>query len=374
MIYLDNNATTPVDPLVAELVGEVLPQCAANPISAHKLGQRVHERLKRARALVAELLGCKPREVVFTGGGSESNNMAIKGVAWSQAGQGRHLITSAVDHSAVTRAMDFLVPFGYEVTRLPVDSFGRVDPSHLEAALRADTILVSIMHAQNEVGTLQPIAELAALAKARGALFHCDASQSVGKIPTRVLELGVDMLTLAGHKFYAPKGIGALFLRDGLELEPLIHGAGHESGRRSGTHNTHGIVALGEAARLALSRGLPMSSRLRDRLWEGLVEELGERVVLNGHPELRLPNTLNVSFVGVEGAKLLEAADIAASTGSACHSGAVSPVLKAMGVEPERARGTVRLSLGRFTTDEEVERALVNLVTAYRKLAGATRR
>ncbi|MGE0492498.1 MAG: cysteine desulfurase family protein [Vulcanimicrobiota bacterium] len=374
MIYLDYNATTPVDPTIIELVGQVMRESSANPTSSHAPGLAVRERVETARTQLAELLAASPNEILFTGGGTESNNLAVKGIAWAHQDKGRHLITSVVDHAAVRLPMEFLARFGFEVTYLPVDEFGRVSPSDLAAALRDDTILVSIMQAQNEVGTLQPIAELASLAHSRGALFHCDASQAVGKVTTRVDELGVDLLTVAGHKFYAPKGCGALYLRDGVEISPLLHGAGHERGLRGGTLNSHGIIALGEAARLASEHGLPTSSRLRDILWDGLREALGGRVQLNGHPEHRLPNTLNVSFAGMQGTRLLEEAGIAASTGAACHSGEVSPVLKAMGISAERARGAVRLSLGRFTTEAEVATAVANLSRAYQQLAGAASR
>lgn len=374
MIYLDYNATTPVDPAIIELVAQVMRESSANPTSSHACGLAVRRRVEAARAQLAELLGAQPDEILFTGGGTESNNLAVKGIAWAHQERGRHLVTSVVDHAAVRLPMEFLTRFGFEVTYLPVDEFGRVAPADLQTALRDDTILVSIMQAQNEVGTLQPIAELAALAHARGALFHCDASQAVGKVITRVDELGVDLLTVAGHKFYAPKGCGALYLRNGIEISPLLHGAGHERGLRGGTLNNHGIIALGQAAQLADEHGLPASSKLRDELWSGLQTALGERVQLNGHPQQRLPNTLNVSFAGVQGTRLLEEAGIAASTGAACHSGEVSPVLRAMGISPERARGAVRLSLGRFTTDAEVATAIANLSRAYQKLAGAASR
>lgn len=367
-IYLDYNATTPVAPSVARVACEVLEEHYANPTSPHAMGRQLHERIKRARAMVAELLGCKPREIIFTSGGTEANNQAVKGVAFARAGRGKHLITSVVDHAAVRLPMKFLEGLGYEVTLLPVDQGGRISPQDLADNLRPDTTLVSILHAQNEVGTLQPIAELARLARSNGSLFHCDASQSVGKIPTLVDELEVDLLTVAGHKFYAPKGVGAIYIRDGVELEPLLHGAGHEDGKRAGTLNSAGIIALGEAAKLALEKGLPMSREVRDLLWSDLRSQLGDKVCLNADLDACLPNTLNMCFLGVSGRELLERAQVMASTGAACHSGEASPVLKAMGLGGDRARGTVRLSCGRFTTRDEAAEAAARLVTAYQQL------
>jgi cysteine desulfurase len=273
------------------------------------------------------------------------------------------VITSAVEHPATRQPCEFLRHLGCRISILPVDRHGQVDPDAVRRAIDRRTLLVSIMHANNEVGTLQLIREIAALAHERGVLVHTDAAQSLGKIPVDVNELGVDLLSVAGHKLYAPKGVGALYVRRGVKLEPLIHGGGHEAGRRAGTENVPYIVALGVACTLA-RRSLPLATdrlrRLRDRLWEKLRASLGDRVLLNGHPEQRLPNTLNVNFVNKIGAQLLqETPEIAASTGSACHEGAVclSPVLEAMGVAPELGRGAVRLSVGRYTTDEEVDRA-----------------
>lgn len=367
-IYLDHNATTPVDPLVAETHDQMNREYFANPTSSHAMGREVHERIKRARALVAELLGCKPREIFFTGGGTEANNMAVKGIAYRHQKKGRHLITSVVDHGAVGNSMRFLSGQGFETTELSVDQHGRVSVDELRQALRPDTILVAIMHAQNEVGTLQPIQELAQVCREAEVFFHCDASQSVGKIPTRMGDLGVDLLALAGHKFYAPKGVGALFVRDGVEIEASMHGAGHEGGLRAGTLNSAGIVALGEACKRAMERGLPMSSEARDLLWQRLQQELGDAVTLNGHPEFRLPNTLNVSFRAVSGAELLARCEIMASTGAACHSGESSPVLRAMQVSEEAARGTVRLSTGRDSRPDQMEEAARRLISAYREM------
>jgi cysteine desulfurase len=377
-IYLDYNATTPVDPAVfgamrayfSDAVG-LWNQRFGNPSSTHAYGKVAHDAVEQARREVAELLGAAPDEIVFTGGGSEASNQAIKGAVFVQLRslfarwfrREAHVIISAVEHPATTQPCAFLKRLGCRVTVVPVDRQGCVDPDAVRRALDRGATLVSIMHSNNEVGTLQPIRDIAALARARGALMHTDVAQSVGKVPVDVNELGVDLLTVAGHKLYAPKGVGVLYVRRGVQLEPLIHGAGHEGGRRAGTENVPYLVALGTACRLARESVPGATQRLRqlrDRLWERLRAGLGERIVLNGHPEQRLPNTLNVSFVGHIGADLLQSVpEIAASTGSACHEGKVtqSPVLCAMGVPPEIGRGAVRLSVGRFTTEEEVDRA-----------------
>jgi cysteine desulfurase len=364
-IYLDYNASTPLDPRVAAVMREIMEQDFGNPSSTHWAGAPAQDRLAAARRQVADLLGCSPREIVFTGGGSESNNLALKGLYFDSDRPNAHIITTRVEHPAIVEPCRFLERLGARLTLLPVDGSGRVDPDDLRRAVTADTVLISIMHANNEVGTIQPIEDCARIAREHGIPFHTDAAQSIGKLPTRVDDLGVDLLTIAGHKLYAPKGVGALYVREGIELEPLIHGAGHERGRRAGTESVLLAAALGQACELAgdLS-GVPRIQALRDRLWTGLVEHFGERVVLNGHPDERLPNTLNVSFVGRIGAEVLAALpEIAASTGSACHSGRVelSPVLAAMGVAPEIGAGAVRFSLGRPTTAEEIDTALQQL-------------
>jgi cysteine desulfurase len=374
-IYLDYNATTPVDPGVAEAMLPYLKEHYGNPSSTHSLGKAAHAAVERAREQVAALLGAHADEVVFTGGGSEASNQAIKGTVLARPrgwfgrwAKGGHLIISAVEHPATAQPCEFLRKLGCKVTVVPVDRQGLVDPADVRKALTRDTKLVSVMHANNEVGTLQPIKEIAEFTRHQGVLLHTDAAQSLGKVPVDVNDLGVDLLTMAGHKLYAPKGVGALYVRRGVTLEPLIHGAGHEGGRRAGTENVPYIVGLGAACEIA-RRGLPESARrlreLRDRLWECLRAGLGERVVPNGHPEKRLPNTLNANFVGHVGAELLEKVpEIAASTGSACHEGKVtqSPVLCAMGVPPEVGRGALRLTVGRFTTEDEVDRAAEVLI------------
>ena len=361
-IYLDYNATTPLDPAVVDAMLPYLREHFGNPSSAHAYGKTTHDAVEQARGKVAVLLGAGADEIVFTGGGTEASNQAIKGVVFpSLFGPGKqreaHVVISAVEHPATTQPCEYLKRFGCKVTVVPVDGQGLVDPAAVKAALRDGATLVSVMHSNNEVGTLQPIREIAEFAHERGALMHTDVAQSLGKVAVDVNELGVDLLTVAGHKLYAPKGVGALYVRSGVKVESLIHGAGHEGGRRAGTENVPYLVALGKACELARDH-LPAATtrlrQLRDRLWDRLRAALGERVRLNGHPERRLPNTLNASFVGHVGAELLERVpEIAASTGSACHEGKVtqSPVLSAMGIPPEIGRGALRLTVGRFTTE-----------------------
>jgi len=369
-IYLDYNATTPVDPLVADAIEPYLRQHFGNPSSTHIYGRNAHQAIERARQQVAQLIGAHADEIVFTGCATEANNLAIRGAARALRDKGRHLITSAVEHPAVEQPFQRLGDDGWEVTVIPVDSYGQVDPARLSDALREDTILVSIMHANNEVGTLQPVEDIAAITRQRGILLHTDAAQSTGKIPVSVDALGVDLLSMAGHKFYATKGVGALYVRRGTPLKPVLVGAGHEAGFRPGTENVPAIVGLGEAARIARehnSRGQQMST-LRNQLHTLLTEAI-PGLLLNGHPEQRLPNTLNLSFPGVDGRELLAhaTAEVAASVGSACHEDdeAVSGVLGAMGIEVGRARGAVRLSLGAPTTDAEIERVAKALIAAW---------
>ena len=378
-VYLDHNATTPIDPEVEEAM---LPYLRGglggrfgNPSSSHEYGRQAHAAVDAARSQVAELLGCASQEVVFTGCGSEADNLAVKGVAEANRGQGNHIITSQIEHPAVLNTCRYLERHSYDVTYLPVDEYGLVDAAAVEAAITERTILISIMHANNEVGTIEPIAAIGAIARSRGIPFHTDAAQSVGKIPTKVDELGVDLLAVAGHKLYAPKGIGALYVRQGTTLEPLIHGAGHEGSRRAGTENVAYIVALGKACEIAgrtMSEYGPRVWELRDRLYRLLCVGV-EGLRLNGNPTQRLPNTLNVSFPGVDGEQLLAITpEVAASTGSACHAGRTDPsaVLLAMGLSRQRALGAVRLSLGKFTSDTEIERAATALVSSYSELMG----
>ena len=358
-IYLDFNASTPLDPRIAEVMQDMLSDAYGNPSSTHWAGEPARVAVEAARRQVADLLGCKPQEVIFTSGGSESNNMAIKGIAEGHDPEQVHIITSQVEHPAVTEPCLYLERRGATISWLPVDRFGQVKPADVEAAIHPQTTLVTIMHANNEVGTIQPIEDIARIASAHGVPMHTDAAQSVGKISTRVDELGVDMLTIAGHKLYAPKGVGALFVREGIELPPLVHGAGHESGRRAGTESALLNAALGEACVLARElSGMIEIKALGDRFWQQLQKALGERVVMNGHPDERLPNTLNLSFPGQVGADVLAAMpELAASTGSACHAGMLemSPVLSAMGVSAEISAGAIRFSLGRSTTGQELD-------------------
>ncbi|MGE5228833.1 MAG: cysteine desulfurase family protein [Deltaproteobacteria bacterium] len=367
MIYLDYNASTPIAPEVREAMLPYLVQHYGNPSSAHWAGTPAARAVARARAQVAALLGCSPREVVFTSGGTEANNTALKGVVEASGLERPHIVTTAVEHPAVVEPCRYLERHGVDVTFVGVDGAGMVDPDDIAAAIRPETVLVSVMHANNEVGTIQPIAEVARVTREAGVLLHSDGAQSVGKIPTRVDDLGVDLLSIAAHKFYGPKGVGALYVREGTSLEPLMHGAGHEDGRRAGTENVLLDIALGAAAELAADLAWTHGAReLRDWTWLQMQDRWGERVALNGHPTERLPNTLNVSFLGRDGREILAAVpDVAASTGSACHSGGTepSPVLAAMGVPREAGAGAVRLSLGRMTTREELE-------TLVERLAG----
>ncbi|MBJ6724365.1 cysteine desulfurase family protein [Geomesophilobacter sediminis] len=381
-IYLDYNATTPVDPAVVEELLPSLKEEFGNPSSNHPYGRSAKQVVDLARSRVASLLGCDPTEIVFTSGGTESNNHALIGTALAHRGRGNHIITSEIEHPAVLNPLRWLEGQGFSVTYLPVDGSGQVDPEAVRRAITDRTVLISIMHANNEVGTVQPIAAIGAIARERGILLHTDAAQSIGKIPARVDELQVDLLSIAGHKLYAPKGIGALFVRRGVQLDSYLHGAGHEGGRRAGTENVPYIAALGKAVELAALRLETEAGKvhsLRERFHDALIRLAGD-VRLNGHSVDRLPNTLNVSFAGVVGADLLaRLPEIAASTGSACHdgSGELSGVLKAMGVPREQGFGAVRFSLGRLTTVDEVDRA-AELVAAkvkeIRAITGGTSR
>lgn len=363
-IYLDYNGTTPVDPRVVETMLPFLTRHFGNPSSSHIYAQVPRAAIATAREHVAHLLTCSPDEIIFTGGGSESDVLAIRGAALALRSHGNHIITQQTEHPAVREACRALEQLdGFRVTSLPVDDNGRVIPAALEAAITNKTVLVSIMLANNETGTLQPVAELARIAHQHHVLFHTDAAQAVGKIATHVSALEVDLLTVAGHKLYAPKGVGALYVRKGVQLEPIIAGGGQESGMRAGTENVASLVALGTACLLACEELVESQMRLgslRDRLHQRLEQSLPGMVHLNGHPTERLPNTLNVSIDGVIGEEVLAATPgIAASTGSACHAGTTSPsiVLSAMGVERARALGALRLTLGRWSTTDEVDQA-----------------
>ncbi len=373
-VYLDYNATTPIDPQVADAIEPYLREpLFGNPSSSHIYGQRAHDAVEKGRDQVASLLGAQHEEIIFTGCATEANNLAIRGVAAALCEHGRHIITSAIEHPSVTAPFRLLEKKGWEVTVLPVDEFGMVSPKSVAAAIRSDTVLVSIMHANNEVGTIQPLSAISEIIRPNGIVLHTDAAQSVGKIPVLVEKLGVDLLTLAGHKFYATKGVGALYVRKDTPVSPLLVGAGHERGLRPGTENVPAIVGLGEAARLA-SQGNGFDGvvlrMLRDKLHEHLQREI-PGLCLNGHPDSRLPNTLNVSFPNVSGRELLEhaAQDVAASVGSACHEDGdgVSGVLGAMGLSQQQAQGAIRLSVGLPTTEMDIERAANALVSALCK-------
>ena len=372
-IYLDYNATTPIDPEVAEAMRPYLFEYFGNPSSSHWYGIQTKKAVDEARRQVANLLHCNPEEVVFTSGGSESNNYAIKGTAFANREKGNHIITSTIEHPAVLKVCKYLAEKGFQITYLPVDEFCLVKPRELQESIRPQTILITIMHANNEVGTIQPIAEIAKIAKEHGIVFHTDAAQSVGKIPTRVDELEVDLLTIAGHKLYAPKGIGALYVRGGIRLEKLIHGADHEQDLRAGTENVLEIVGLGQACEIAkrdLEKNTHHMQKMRDLLYAGLRQQWGE-IRLNGHPEKRLPNTLSVCFKSIEANTLLaEIESVAASAGAACHSDSVrvSSVLEAMQVDLEYAMGTVRFSTGKMTTEEEVNHTVAVFVKTARRL------
>ncbi|MHA1549025.1 MAG: cysteine desulfurase family protein, partial [Alphaproteobacteria bacterium] len=345
-IYLDYNASTPIAPEVVDVMRRFLSEDFGNPSGQHWAGVPARLAVETARAQVAELLGCSAHEIVFTSGGSEANNHALAGAFFAPHSNRRHIVTTAVEHPAIIEPCRFLERFGATVTYVPVDGTGLVDPDDVRKAITTDTMLVTVMHANNEVGTIQPIPEIARIAREHGALFHTDAAQAAGKIPTRVDDLGVDLLSIAGHKVYAPKGVGALYIRDGVTLEPFIHGAGHESGRRAGTESALLASALGTACAISAAWISTAGIKaLRDMFWQSLQDAFGKAVVLNGHGERRLPNTLNVSFLGHIGADILADLDtVAASTGSACHAGTVdpSPVLSAMDVTTEVAAGAVR--------------------------------
>jgi len=372
-IYLDYNATTPVAPEVADAMRPYLEEHFGNPSSSHWYGVQAKKAIEHARGQIARMLGCHVEEVVFTSGGSEANNYAIKGAAIAYRDRGNHIITSAIEHPAVMEVCGYLQERGFEIVYLPVDEYGLVSIPDVEQAITPQTILITIMHANNEVGSVQPIAEIAKLARDKGIIVHTDAAQSVGKISTRVDELDVDLLSIAGHKVYAPKGVGALYVRSGIDLEKQIHGADHEQDRRAGTENVLEIVGLGQACEIAardLAKNAAHMRTMRDRLHQGLTKKI-DNIKLNGHPEKRLPNTLSLSFPNIEANTLLsEITDIAASAGAACHAGSidVSHVLEAMHVPLEYAMGTVRLSVGKMTTAEEIDRAVEIISGAVERL------
>ena len=368
-IYMDHSATTPVDPSVLQKMLPFFSEKYGNPNSVHAWGREVRTAVDEARANVAHLLNADPREILFTGGGSEADNLAIKGVAETLSGKGRHVITSAIEHHAVLDTVKWLANEGFEVTILPVDSSGRVSVEDFRAAVRPDTILATVMYANNEVGTIQPIRELGEICREKGILFHTDAVQAAGHLPLDVKDLPIDLLTMAAHKMYGPKGVGALYVRKGVRLAPLVHGGGQEFGLRSGTENTAGIVGFGAAAELAVRRiangEIDEERRLRDRLIDGILSRI-EDVILTGHRTERLPFHASFCIRYIEGEAMLLRLDfsgIGASSGSACTSGSLEPsyVLLAMGLDHATAHGSLRLTLGKDTTEEDIDTILDTL-------------
>jgi cysteine desulfurase len=364
-IYLDYAATTPTDPRVVDEMLPYFTENFGNPSSVHSFGQEANRAIEKARAGIAGLIGATPDEIVFVSGGTEANNTALKGIARTKHDKGNHIITSSVEHHSVSETAAALKKEGFRITFLPVDEYGMVDPADVKKALDEKTILISVMHANNEIGTIQPIAEIGKIARERGITFHTDAVQTFGHIPVNVDELGVDLLSTSSHKFYGPRGAGFLYVRKGIKLASLLSGGDQERRRRAGTHNTPGIVGTAAAARIAHESMAEASVReiaLRDRLVKGLAAAV-EDTSLNGHPTTRLPNNTNISFHFIEGESILLSLDmegIAASTGSACTSSTLEPshVLLAIGLSHEIAHGSIRFSLGRWTTDEHIERVI----------------
>lgn len=380
-IYLDYAATTPVDPKVAEAMRPYFSEKFGNPSSIHSFGQEAKAAIENAREKVVRLIGARPEELVFTSGGTEADNFALEGVAFANLDRGNHIITSAIEHHAVTECCEFLKKRGFEITYLPVDKYGLVDAEDVCKAITDKTILVSIMHANNEIGTIEPIAEIinvirqATGDRRRATYFHTDAVQTVGHIPVDVDELGVDLLSISAHKLYGPKGVGALYIRKGTRMVSFLHGGGQEKNRRASTEDVPGIVGLGVAADLALpgmvEEGTKLS-KLRDKLIKSILENIPD-TQLNGHPTLRLPNNVNVSVRYVEGESMLLNLDmqgIAASTGSACTSGSLEPshVLLAIGLSHEQAHGSLRFTLGRLTTEEDIDLVVKVLPEIVNKL------
>lgn len=373
-IYLDYNATTPIDPRVAEAMLPYLYSRFGNPSSSHAFGAEAREGVEQARRQTAVMLGCLPEEILFTSGGTESNNLALKGVAMANQERGRHLITSSIEHPAILEVCAYLEKNGFRVTYLPVDEFGRVNPVDVEKAITAETILISIMHANNEIGTVQPVEEISKIAHSHNIIMHTDAAQSIGKISVDVNKLGVDLLSVAGHKIYASKGIGALFIREGMLIQKQMHGANHERNLRAGTENVLEIVGLGKACEL-VTNGIDGFSEhlreMRDAFEQGILDRL-PRVKINGHPVHRLPNTSSISFPDLKANLILaELTSVAASAGAACHADRVdvSHVLKAIGLNKEFAMGTIRFSVGRMTTEEEIHQAVYEISKFVGRLA-----
>jgi cysteine desulfurase len=374
-IYLDYNATTPIDKEVAQAMQPYLSEYFGNPSSAHSFGIETKKAIENARKQVANLIHCKPHEIIFTSGGSESNNYAIKGIAYAYENRGNHIITSTIEHPAVFEVCKYLEKKGFKISYIPVDEYGTIDIKKLEKEISKQTILITVMHANNEIGTIQPISEIAKIAKKYGIYFHTDAAQSTGKYPVDVKELGVDLLSIAGHKLYAPKGIGALYIKEGIQLEKLIHGADHELNKRAGTENVLEIVGLGKACEIAqryMYRNITHMQSMRNLLYQNLKNKISD-IKLNGHPENRLSNTLNISFPNIEANILLseiESLGIAASAGAACHTDNIdiSPVLTAIKLNTDYAMGTIRYSVGKNTTEDDINRASKIIIETVKKL------
>ena len=374
-IYLDHNATTPLHPEVLEAMLPYYKEAFGNPSTIHSFGQETRKATDEARETVANLIGASPEEIIFTSGGTEADNLALKGVPAALEKKGKHIITSSIEHHAVLSTLKYLEKRGYKVSFLPVDEHGWLDPGEVEEAITSQTVLISVMHANNEVGTIEPISEIGEIAQEAGIYLHTDAIQTIGKIKVNVDDLKVDLLSLSAHKFYGPKGVAALYVRKGTRIYPLLHGGYQERRRRAGTENVAGIVGLGKAAEIAPKEMVQQSRResnLRDRL-EKMIRENINHCQLNGHPTQRLPNTLNISFEFIEGESLilnLDLKGIAASSGSACTSGSLEPshVLMAMGVAPEIAQGSIRFSLGRDNRKEDIDYTVENLVEIVTRL------
>jgi len=374
-IYLDNAATTPTDPRVVQAMLPYFTEVYGNPSSLHAFGQGAKHAIEEARYTVAAFIGTKPEEIVFTSGGTESNNFTIKGVALAMREKGNHIITSKIEHHAVLEPCHFLEKQGFKVTLIPVDEYGFVDPADVKKAITDKTILISIMHANNEIGTIEPVAEIGKLARSKGVYFHTDAVQTLGHLPINVDELNIDVLSASGHKLYGPKGVGILYVRKGVRMLPFMHGGDHEQGRRASTHNVPGIVGFAKAVELAkeeMGKEIEKLTFLRDKLMKGILDKV-EFARLNGHPTQRLPNNVNVSISYVEGESMLLNLDmegIACSTGSACTSSSLEPshVLSAIGLSHELAHGSLRFSLGRQTSEDDIDYVLAVLPGIVGKL------
>jgi cysteine desulfurase len=374
-IYLDYAATTPVDPRVLKAMEPYFSEKFGNTMSLHSFGQEAKTALEESREIVADLMGAKPGEVIFTSSATESNNLALKGVALANRNKGNHVIISSIEHACIMESAKWLEKQGFEITKLKVDKYGLVDPEDVKKAIKKETILVSIMHANNEIGTIEPIEEIGKICKERGVYFHTDAAQSFGKIPINVNKMNIDLMTVSSHKMYGPKGAAALFVREGTKIEPILHGGGHEMGLRSSTVNVAAIVGFAEACKIAkkeMEKEAKRLTKLRDKLIKGVLEKIpGSH--LNGHPTKRLPNNANFWFEGVEGESIviqLDLLGIAASTGSACSTEKLEPshVLLAIGLRPEQAHGSLRLSLGRWTTEKDIDYALEVLPKVIKRL------